>query len=68
MKQDFFVDIDKFDLLTLILEFDFLFENINLANNFWTLSALIIHLSILCDKAFPWIPPVLFDFFETPCL
>ena len=62
MKQDLFVDIDKFDLLTLILEFDSLFENINLTNNFWTGSALIIHLSIPCDIAFSWIPPVFLAF------
>ena len=30
--------------------------NFNLANNFWTVSAraLIVHLSIPCDKTFPW--------------
>ena len=32
--------------------------NFNLANNFWTVSAraLIFHMSIPCDKTFPWIP------------
>ena len=32
--------------------------NFNLANNFWTVSAraLILHMSIPCDKTFPWIP------------
>ena len=32
--------------------------NFNLANNFWTLNAraLIFHMSIPCDKTFPWVP------------
>ena len=32
------------------------FENFKLANNFWTVSAraLIFHMSIPCDKTFPW--------------
>ena len=44
--------------VTLTLEFDLLFKNFNLANNFWTVStrALIFHMSIPCDKTFPWIP------------
>ena len=35
-----------------------IFENFNLANNFWTVnaSALIFHMSIPCDKTFPWVP------------
>ena len=34
----------------------FFFFNFNLANNFWTISArtLIVHMSISCDKTFPW--------------
>ena len=33
-------------------------KNFNLAKNFWTMSArvLIFHLSIPCDKTFPWVP------------
>ena len=32
--------------------------NFNLANNFWKVSAraLIFHMSIPCDKTFPWVP------------
>ena len=43
--------------LTLTLEFDLLFKNFNLANNFWTVSAraLIFHMSIPCYKTFPWV-------------
>ena len=46
-----------FDPVTLTLEFDPFFENFNLANNFWKLSAraLIFHMSIPCDKTFPWV-------------
>ena len=35
-----------------------IFENFNLANNVWTVSAraLIFHVSIPCDKTFPWVP------------
>ena len=35
-------------------EFDLQYENFNLYNNFWTISAwaLIFHMSILCGKAF----------------
>ena len=44
--------------VTLTLEFDPFFENINLADNFWTVSArtLIFHMNIPCDKTFPWAP------------
>ena len=47
-----------FDPVTLTLELDPFFENFNLANNFWTVSAgsLIFHMSIPCDKTFPWVP------------
>ena len=47
-----------FDLVTLTSEFDPLFDNFNLAYNFWTVSAraLIFHRSIPCDKTFPWVP------------
>ena len=47
-----------FDPVTLTLEFDPFFENLNLAYNFWTVSArvFIFHLSIPCDKTFPWVP------------
>ena len=33
-------------------------ENFNLANTFWTVSAraFIFHMSIPCDKNFPWVP------------
>ena len=32
--------------------------NFNLANNFWKVSAraLVFHMSIPCDKTFPWVP------------
>ena len=43
--------------------------NFNIANNFWPMSArtLIFHMSIPCDKTFPWVPinmlyPVTFIF------
>ena len=47
-----------FDPVTLALELDLFFENFNLANNFWTVSAraLIFHMSIPCDKTFLWVP------------
>ena len=34
------------------------FDKFNLAYNFWTVSAraLIFHMSIPCDKSFPWVP------------
>ena len=36
--------------------------NFNLANIFWTVSALalIFHMSIPCDKAFPWVPLIFY--------
>ena len=35
-----------------------IFWNFNLTNNFWTVSAraMIVHISIPCDKTFPWVP------------
>ena len=35
-----------------------MFENFKIANNFWTVSAraLIVHMSIPCDKTFLWVP------------
>ena len=40
--------------VTLTLEFDLLFENFNLAYNFWTVTAraLIFHMNIPCDWVF----------------
>ena len=51
--------IIMFYLVTFTLEFDIFFENFNLANNFWTVipRAYIFHISIHCDKTFPWVPP-----------
>ena len=45
-------------VLSVILSFCPPLWNVNLANNFWTVSAraLIFHMSIPCDKTFPWIP------------
>ena len=42
------------DPVTLTLEFDPFFENIKLANDFWTVSAraFILHMSISCDKIY----------------
>ena len=47
-----------FATVTLTLEFDLLFENFNLANNFWTVSAraLIFQMSIPYYKTFLWVP------------
>ena len=45
--------------VTLTLKFDILFENFNLSNNFGTVSALILHMSILCVKTFPQVPTFL---------
>ena len=44
------------DLLT--LEFYLLFEKVNLASNFWTVSARVysFHMNICSDKTFPWVP------------
>ena len=52
------MDTIIFDPVTLTLEFDLLFKNFNLVNNFWTVSskALIFHMSIPCDKTFQWVP------------
>ena len=54
-NETFSVGTIIFDRVTLTLEFDPFFENINPANNFWTSSAraLIFHLRIPCDKTFP---------------
>ena len=40
------------------LGFDLFFDNFNLANNFWTVSArsLIFQMSDSWDKTFPWVP------------
>ena len=45
-------------VLSVILSFCPSLWNFNLAHNFWTMSAraLIFHMSIFCDKTFPWIP------------
>ena len=52
-----------FDYVTLTLELDQFFENFNLANKFWTVSAraLIFHMSIPCDKTFLWFHYFLID-------
>ena len=44
--------------VTLTLEFDLFSENFNFANNFWIVSAraLLFHMSIPCNKTFPWVP------------
>ena len=46
--------------VNLTLEFDSFFENFtgNLANNYGTVSAtaLKFHMSVPCDKTFPWVP------------
>lgn len=45
------------ELLTLTLVFDIFFQNLNLANNFETVSAraLIFRMSIILDKSFLWV-------------
>ena len=47
--------------VTLTLKFDLFLKNINLANNFWTVSAraFIFHMYILWDKTFQWVPTIL---------
>ena len=47
--------------VTLTLEFDPFFENFNLANNFWTVSAraLIFHMSIPCENTIIFYPVTL---------
>ena len=48
----------KFNLVTLTLTFDLLLKKLNLDHDFWTKSdrALILHISIPCDKTFLLIP------------
>ena len=52
------MDTIVFYPVTLTLEIDLLFKNLNLANICWTVSAraLIFHMSIPSDKAFQWVP------------
>ena len=50
-----------FVLVTLTLVFDLLIKNFNLGHNTFMVSirALIFHMSVPCDKAFPWVPKFL---------
>ena len=59
----------NFDLVTLTLTFDLLLEKLNLDHNFWTKSdrALILHISIPCDKTFLLIP-IFFTYCPWPWL
>ena len=59
--QDIFVGTNFFYLVTLTLTFDLLLKKHNLHHNFWTKSerALILHISIPCDKTFLLIPILL---------
>ena len=52
--HDISMGTNRLNLVTLTLEFVLLFENFNLANNFWTVSAsdFIFHMSIPWDKLF----------------
>ena len=45
-------------VLSVIPSFCHSLWNFNLVNNFWTVSAraLIFHMSIPCNKTFPWVP------------
>ena len=45
-----------FDPVTMALEFDLLFENLNLDYKSWTMNVrdLIFHVSNPSDKTFPW--------------
>ena len=54
MTQVLPVVTNNFDLMTLILEFNLLFKNFNLADNFWMVSAtaMIFHINIPCDNIF----------------
>ena len=56
--KTFLLEINFFYLVTLTLPFDLLLKKINLDYNFWTKGdrALILHISIPCDKAFMLIP------------
>ena len=56
--QDLSVHTKNFDLVTLTLTFDLLLKKLNLDHNFWTKSdwALILHISIPCDKTSLMIP------------
>ena len=49
---------NRFDLVTLTLVFDLLIKNFNLGHNTFMVSirALIFHMSVPCDKTFPWVP------------
>ena len=57
-RQGSLVATNNFALMTLTLEFDLLFENFNLAKNFWTVSARVytFHMNISSGKAFPRVP------------
>ena len=54
MMQDLSKGTKMFDLMTLALEFDLLFENFNFVNNMWIKSAraLVYHMSILVTDPF----------------
>ena len=55
-------------VLSVILSFCPPLLNVNLANNFWTVSAraLIFHINNSCDKTFPWVP-LFFTLWPWPC-
>ena len=65
--QDLSVHTKKTDLMT--LTFDLLWKKLNLDNNFWTKSdwALILHISIPCDKTSLMIP-IFFTLWPWPWL
>ena len=52
--QDLSVDTKIFDFVSLTLTFDLLLMKLNLGNNFWAKRdmAVILHISIPCDKTF----------------
>ena len=56
--QDLSVDTKIFDFVTLTLTFDLLLKKLNLDHNFWSKSyrALILHISVPCDKTFLLMP------------
>jgi hypothetical protein len=49
---------NRFNLVTLTLVFDLIIKNFNLGYNISMVStrALIFHMSVHCDKTFPWAP------------
>jgi hypothetical protein len=56
--QDLSMGTNRFDFVTLTLVFDLFIQNLSHGYNFWMVctKTLIFHMSVCCDKTFPWVP------------